>query len=255
MRYALTVTYDGTQFGGWQIQKNARTVQEELEKAARTVFGCAVKMTGSGRTDAGVHAEGQVCHFDVETEIPAPKIAACLNLHLPDDVRVTASAQAEGFDATKGKQKTYRYTFYYATCELPLLSRYAVRVRRFPDVTAMREAARLYEGRHDYKAFCAAGSSAKTSERTVLNVNVVNTAYPDRIQFDLFVTGEGFLYNMVRIMAGELYEIGCGKPSGMEEAFATGRRDLLGKTMPSKGLTLVNVKYERSPFDMGSEGV
>ena len=251
MRYALKVTYDGTEFGGWQIQNNARTVQEELERAAREVFGCDVKMTGSGRTDAGVHAEGQVCHFDVETDIPAEKIATCLNLRLPDDVRVIASAQAVGFDATKGKQKTYRYSFYYASCELPLLRRCAVRVRRFPDLGVMNAAARLYEGRHDYKAFCAAGSSAKTSERTVLSAKVVQTAYPDRIQFDFFVTGEGFLYNMVRIMAGELYEIGCGKPCEIENAFATGRRDLLGKTMPAKGLTLVCVEYDKSPFDKG----
>lgn len=248
MRYAFIVTYDGTNFGGWQIQNNARTVQAELESVAQEVFGAPVKMTGSGRTDAGVHAEGQVCHFDVETDIPAEKIATCFNLRLPDDVRVIASAQAEGFDATKGKQKTYRYTFYYSSCELPLLTRYAVRVRRLPDLSVMNAAARLYEGRHDYKAFCAAGSSAKTSERTVLSAHIERTDYPDRIQFDFFVTGEGFLYNMVRIMAGELYEVGCGKQCEIENAFLSGRRDLLGKTMPAKGLTLVGVQYEHSPF-------
>ncbi len=255
MRYALKVTYDGTNYGGWQIQNNARTVQEELEQAACEVFGCAVKMTGSGTTDAGVHAEGQACHFDVQTDIPAEKIATCLNLRLPDDVRVITSVRAEGFDATKGKQKTYRYSFYYSSCELPLLTRYAVRVRRLPDHDVMNAAARLYEGRHDYKAFCAAGSSAKTSERNVLSAKVVKTTYPDRIQFDFFVTGEGFLYNMVRIMAGELYEVGCGKPCEIENAFATGRRDLLGKTMPAKGLTLVCVEYDPSPFENRGGGV
>lgn len=255
MRYALWVTYDGTDFGGWQIQNNARTVQQELETAALAVFGAPVKMTGSGRTDAGVHAEGQVCHFDVETDIPAEKIATCLNLQLPDDVRVVWSAQAEGFDATKGKRKTYRYTFYYGTCELPLLTRYAVRVRRFPDLDKMNAAAKLLEGRHDYKAFCAAGSSAKTSVRNVLSANVTETRYPDRVQFDFYVTGEGFLYNMVRIMAGELYEVGCGKACEIENAFITGARDLLGKTMPAKGLTLVRVEYDRSPFEKRGGGV
>lgn len=255
MRYALKVTYDGTEFGGWQIQNNARTVQAELERAAAHVFGAPVKMTGSGRTDAGVHAEGQVCHFDVDTDIPAEKISTCLNLRLPADVRVMQSVCAEGFDATKGKKKTYRYSFYYASCELPLLFRYAVRVRRYPDIKKMNEAAHLFEGRHDFKAFCAAGSSAKTSERTVLAANVVKTVFSDREQFDFFVTGEGFLYNMVRIMAGELYEIGCGKQCEIERAFQTGRRDLLGKTMPAKGLTLVSVEYAHSPFERDGDGV
>lgn len=255
MRYALKVTYDGTEFGGWQIQNNARTVQAELERAAADVFGAPVKMTGSGRTDAGVHAEGQVCHFDVDTDIPAEKISTCLNLRLPADVRVMQSVCAEGFDATKGKKKTYRYSFYHASCELPLLFRYAVRVRRYPDINKMNEAARLFEGRHNFKAFCAAGSSAKTSERTVLAANVVKTHLPDREQFDFFVIGEGFLYNMVRIMAGELYEIGCGKQCEIERAFQTGKRDLLGKTMPAKGLTLVGVEYERSPFERDVDGV
>lgn len=248
MRYALLVTYDGTDFGGWQIQNNARTVQEELEKAAFEIFGKVVKINGSGRTDAGVHAEGQVCHFDADTDIPAERIATCFNLRLPPDVRVIKSAQAEGFDATKGKRKTYRYTFYYSSCELPLSARYAVRVRRRPDLSKMQSTAELFVGEHDFKAFCAAGSSAKTSVRKVLSAKIIKTDYPDREQYDFFVTGEGFLYNMVRIMAGELYETGCGKECGVLQAYETGRRELLGKTMPPKGLTLVNVEYEHSPF-------
>ena len=248
LRYALKVSYDGTHFGGWQIQNNARTVQEELERAAQAVFGFPVKIKGSGRTDAGVHAEAQVCHFDADTTIPAKKIAACFNLHLPPDLRVLQSAQAEGFDAANGKQKTYRYTFYYASCELPLVSRYAFRLRYRPDFSKMQSAAELYLGRHDFKAFCAAGSSAKTTVREILNVKLIKTDYPDREQFDFFVTGKGFLYNMVRIMAGEIIEAGGGKECAILQAFETGRRDLLGKTAPANGLTLVSVEYEKSPF-------
>ena len=248
MRYALKVSYDGTHFGGWQLQNNTRTVQEVLETAAQKVFGSSVKMRGSGRTDAGVHAEAQVCHFDADTTIPAHKIASCMNLYLPPDVRVLESAAAEGFDATEGKKKTYRYTFYYASCELPLVSRYAYRLRVKPDFEKMQAAANLYVGEHDFKAFCAAGSSAKTSVREILGINLVKTEFENREQFDFFVTGKGFLYNMVRIMAGELIEVGCGKECVIEQAFETGRRDTLGKTAPAKGLTLVSVEYENSPF-------
>ena len=241
MRYALLVSYDGTDFSGFQKQTNGRTVQGELERAAAEIFGAETRITGSGRTDAGVHAEGQVCHFDVETSIPAEKLRDCFNSILPPDLRVLKSALApEGFDCTRGaKRKTYCYSFYYAESELPLVERYSVRLKEKPDIAKMRAAAELLVGVHDFKAFCASGSSAKTSVREIYAVEVQE----HNGKFSLFVTGNGFLYNMVRIIAGELIAVGCGKEQAITAAFENRERKLLAKTMPAKGLCLIQVDY------------
>lgn len=246
MRYALLVSYDGTGFSGWQKQKGARTVQGELERAAREIFGSVVKITGSGRTDAGVHAGGQVCHFDAHTCIPAEKLRECFNRVLPPDLRVLESVSApEGFDCTRGaKRKTYCYSFYYAETERPLLERYSVRVKQEPDLEKMRAAAALLEGKHDFKAFCASGSSAKTSVRTVYSVRIFDRGGV----YEIYVCGNGFLYNMVRIIAGELIAVGCGKKEGITAAFESGDRKCLAKTMPAKGLILVKVEYAAPLF-------
>jgi len=251
MRYALRISYDGTAFAGWQMQPRCRTVQGEILHAAEKVLGYAVFVTASGRTDAGVHALSQVCHFDAETKIPPQKLMQCFNGVLPDDVRVLESAAADGFDCLRGvKRKTYMYNGYYAAADLPLYSRYAARIAEKPDVSKMREAALLLEGEHDFKAFCATGSSAKTTKRTVYSVTVGERMERDAIFYPVTVCGNGFLYNMVRIIAGTLYAIGCGKrqPEGILNAFSTGKRNLLGKTMPPQGLTLIGAEYENSPF-------
>lgn len=251
MRYVLLVSYDGTEFAGWQRQTNARTVQQTLEDAAAEIFGTYVKIAGSGRTDAGVHAEGQVCHFDVGTGIPAERLRECFNTRLPADVRVLCSAAApEGFDCTRSaKRKTYCYSFYYAETERPLLERYSVRVRKKPDLEKMRSAAALLEGEHDFKAFCASGSSAKTSVRTVYSVRIFDRGGV----FEIYVCGNGFLYNMVRIIAGELIAVGCGKQEGITAAFESGDRKCLAKTMPAKGLELVSVDYGAPLFGAARE--
>ena len=250
MRYALIVSYDGMDFAGWQRQKNARTVQETLEGAAEIIFSVPVKITGSGRTDAGVHARGQVCHLDAETSVPAERLRECFNRLLPPDVRVLQSTAAEGFDCTRGaKRKTYRYFAYYAPCEYPLYERYSVRLGERPNVEAMRAAAELLVGEHDFKAFCASGSSAKTSVRTLYSVEVKDERSGDAYRYEIAVCGGGFLYNMVRILAGELFAVGCGKGTeGIKAAFAAGNRKSLGKTMPARGLLLDRVEYDASPF-------
>lgn len=251
MRYALLVSYDGTCFSGWQEQPNARTVQGVMQEAAREIFGVPVKVAASGRTDAGVHAEGQVCHLDAETTIPAGKIRECFNRILPPDLRVLKSVAApEGFDCTRGaKRKTYGYSFYYAETERPLLERYSVRVKQKPDLEKMRAAAALLEGEHDFKAFCASGSSAKTSVRTVYSVRVFDRGGV----YEIYVCGNGFLYNMVRIIAGELIAVGCGKKEGITAAFESGDRKSLAKTMPAKGLVLIKVEYGAPLF--GAKGI
>ncbi len=250
MRYVFLLEYDGTDFCGWQRQPGKRSVQETLEKAAEKVFAAPVRITASGRTDAGVHARGQVAQCDAETGIPAEKLAVCFNRLLPPDVKVLKSAQApEGFDVTRGaKRKTYLYSAYFAPCDLPLKERYAARLEREPDLEKMREAAALLLGEHDFAAFRSAGFSSKTSERTIFSVEIDRKEEPDCVFFGIAVTGNGFLYNMVRILAGELFAIGCGKPEGITRAFEKKERSALARTMPARGLCLVNVEYTAPLF-------
>ena len=245
MKYVLLICYDGTDFSGWQKQKNARTVQETLESAAEQVFQQKVKITGSGRTDAGVHAMGQVAEFEVETSVPAHKLRECLNGVLPSDVRVLESAAApQDFDITRSaRQKTYEYRAYFAPCEIPLMNRYAARLISKPDVTKMQNAAKLLLGEHDFAAFRAAGYTSKTSVRTLYAVEISEAEGEGYTQYVISVTGNGFLYNMVRILAGELFAIGCGKEEGITAAFETGARNALAKTMPPQGLILKKVEY------------
>lgn len=250
MRYVLLVSYDGTAFNGFQKQKSGRTVQGALEEAAAKIFGAETRVAGSGRTDAGVHARGQVCHLDAQTAIPAEKLRECFNRILPDDLRILRSAEAPaGFDCTRGaKRKTYCYRFYFSETQQPLLERYSVRIGERPDLSRMRAAAELIVGEHDFKAFCASGSSAKTSVRTVYSAEIEERKGELCTEYALTVCGNGFLYNMVRIIAGEVIAVGCGKEEGVSKAFLSGGRALLAKTMPAKGLTLERVEYCEPPF-------
>ena len=247
MKYVLAVSYDGTHFAGWQIQQNTRTVQGVLEQAALELFQQEVKIKGSGRTDAGVHALFQVCEFEADTTIPAEKLRECFNRILPDDVSVLKSAAApENFDCTRAqRKKTYVYRAYYSECMLPLVERYEVRLSEKPNVERMKNASKLLVGRHDFKAFSATGSSAKTSEREILLLEVREKQESNAVHYEIEVCGYGFLYNMVRIIAGELIAIGLGKSEdAMKEALLTGKRSLLAKTMPAKGLVLLNTQYD-----------
>lgn len=247
MRYVLSVQYDGTQFSGFQRQgQRERTVQGELERAAEEVFGVPTAVCASGRTDAGVHALAQICQLDGETTVPPERLCRCLDLRLPPDCRVEKSAAAPAdFDCTRGvKKKTYRYKAYCAPVPLPLLSRYAARLEREPDIGRMREAAALLSGEHDFKAFSSTGSSAKTSVRTLYDIEISSSTENGHTMYAIEVTGNGFLYNMVRILAGEIFAVGSGKSlQAIERAFVERRRDLLAKTMPAAGLTLVGVDY------------
>ncbi len=249
MRYVIKISYDGTSYAGWQRQPNALSVQEVLENAAESALGRAVKITASGRTDAGVHAAGQVCHFDAEgVTVPPEKMPDCLNRFLPPDIRVLDGfLGADGFDSNRSaKRKTYCYSLYESAREMPLKERFAVRVDKLPSVERLQECARLLEGEHDYKAFCAAGSSVKTTVRTVYKVQVSESVSLDSRDIKIYVTGNGFLYNMVRTMVGELLDLAFEKRSkeSLLTAYQTGDRALLGKTMPAKGLTLYSVEYD-----------
>ncbi len=247
MRYVLKIAYDGTAYAGWQTQKNAVTVQETLENAVKTALNLNVKITGSGRTDAGVHAAGQVCHFDAESTVPPEKMPDCLNRFLPPDIRaIDGFAADETFDSNRSaKQKTYRYSLYVSKREQPLKERFAVRIDDAPSIEKLKQAAKLLEGEHDFKAFCAAGSSVKTTVRTVYEVRVEERESYGGRDIDIFVTGNGFLYNMVRTMVGELLALASGRKTedSLRLAFETGQRELLDKTLAAKGLTMMEVKY------------
>ena len=248
MRFVLKIAYDGTAYAGWQRQKNAVSVQQVLEETIERALGESVRVTASGRTDAGVHAVGQVCHFDSDTmTIPPERLPDCLNKYLPNDVRAVEGAVGiDGFDSNRSaKRKTYVYTMYESLREMPLKERYAVRVEKFPDLERMQDYARLMVGEHDFKAFCASGSSVKTTVRTVYEIRFEEGISYGSRDLKIYVTGNGFLYNMVRTMVGELFDLANGKRTAesLSTAFETGERGLLGKTMPAKGLTLLEVDY------------
>ena len=249
MRYVLKIAYDGAGYAGWQRQKNAISVQEVLENAIFTALGEDVRVTASGRTDAGVHAAGQVCHFDSETiTVPPQRLPDCLNRFLPSDVRLLEGWGAdENFDSNRSaKRKTYCYSLYVSNREMPLKERYSVRIDNAPDLVTLQQTAKLFEGEHDFKAFCASGSSVKTTVRTVYEVRVEESESFGSRDIRIYVTGNGFLYNMVRTMTGELLELASGRRTreSLDEAYKTGNRNLLGKTMPAKGLCLHKVEYE-----------
>ncbi|MBO5334852.1 MAG: tRNA pseudouridine(38-40) synthase TruA [Clostridia bacterium] len=248
MFYVLKIAYDGSEYAGWQRQTNALSVQECIENALLEALGVDVRVNASGRTDAGVHAAGQVCSFFANVSVPADRMPDCLNRYLPPSIRILEGWEgADGFDVCRhAKRKTYRYRLYESAWEHPLLDHYASRVETLPSMEKLQKAAKLMEGEHDFKAFCASGSSVKTTVRTVYLVELVEKIeYGVRV-VEMYVTGNGFLYNMVRTMAGELLDLALGRRTeeSLLKAYETGDRGLLGKTMPAKGLTMMSVEYE-----------
>ncbi len=243
MRIALKIEYDGKNYCGWQCQQNGDTVQRQLELALQKLTGEGARVHGSGRTDAGVHALGQVAHFDTACGIPAEKFAYALNALLPRDISVQQSWQAaEDFHARfSAKGKHYRYIIYSAQQRPALWRGRCMHVPYTLDAEKMREAAKYFIGEHDFAALCAAGSSVKDTVRTIYSLEIAQ----DGGFITLDVKGNGFLYNMVRIMAGTLIEIGAGKlPEGAVAAILEGRqRAAAGATAKPYGLYLVEVFY------------
>ncbi len=249
MKYAFTLSYDGTNYAGWQRQKNAVSVQQKVEEAFFEALKKEYTVKASGRTDAGVHALGQVCEFEAEDcPVPPEKIPDCINRFLPSDIRLVKGWKAEeGFDCNRtAKRKTYRYSLYESLRELPLKERYSVRLDKIPPLEKLQTVGAWLEGTHDFKAFCASGSSVKTTERTVYEVRVEEANSYGNRDISIYVTGNGFLYNMVRNMVGEIIDLALEKRSkeSLLQAFATGDRSYVGKTMPAKGLTLWQVEYD-----------
>lgn len=244
MRIVLKIQYDGTNYCGWQIQPNGNTVQAEIERAITTVTGEKCGVTASGRTDSGVHALGQIAHFDTNSSIPPEKFYSALNAVLPDDIKVLSSSLAPSdFHARfSAKRKTYEYKMYLSEFPLPLKDRYAARIIPPFDLEKAEAAAKTLVGKHDFKCFLAANSSVKDTVREIYRSEMT-----EKDGYIIYtVTGNGFLYNMVRIIAGTLLKVGQGKATCEDVAnmLAAKDRALAGATMPAKGLTLVEVKYE-----------
>lgn len=252
MRYRAIISYFGKAYVGWQRQLNGVSVQEVLEKALAAIFGFPVQATASGRTDAGVHAEGQVVHFDADTSIPPEKIPFAVNTVLPRDVSMlSCEPAADDFNARfSAKRKTYVYRLYVSRHRRPLLEDTHAHIVVPLDVAAMKECAAVIEGEHDFKGFEASGSVVKNTVRTVYRIdiaasgNYANVKLADG-EISISVTGNGFLYNMVRIIAGTLVYAGMGKLNAddVRRVLASGDRTLAGKTLPPEGLTLKSVEY------------
>ena len=243
MRVKLTVAYDGTNYHGYQSQVNGASVQDVLEEAIEGLFGQKIRTMGASRTDAGVHAEGNVAVFDVETQMDPTKICYALNSRLPQDVRIMDSCQVVDtfhprFQTTV---KTYRYHILNRRFPDPLTRNTEMHYYYPLDEEKMNEAAHYLVGEHDFASFAASGFSAKTTVRTIYRAEVVRTG--DRVVFT--VTGNGFLYNMVRIIAGTLLEIGGGKypPQKMKDILEAKDRAAAGPTAIAKGLVLERIEY------------
>jgi tRNA pseudouridine38-40 synthase len=244
----LTLAYDGTEFCGWQVQPDAPSIQGTLASAVGRVTGEKVLPQGSGRTDAGVHALGQVATFQLESAIPAANLAVALNDVLPHAIRVLTCAEtAPDFHARKSVlAKTYRYRMYRGDICPPFLARYVWHYPYPLDFAAMEQAAPLVEGEHDFTSFAAVDPERGRDE----NASNVRTVFASRWrrdgeEFVYEIRGQGFLHHMVRNLVGTFLLIGKGtlEPGGLARILAAGNRSAAGATAPASGLFLVNVEY------------
>ncbi len=242
-RIKLTIQYDGTNFVGWQKQKNGRSVQEEIEKAIQKVTGEQVILTGSSRTDAKVHALGQVAHFDLYGDFPAERLLFALNDALCEDVRIVDSKRVgNDFNARFDvKKKTYKYCLQLGQVQNPIKRNYAGHTNYVLNFEQMQKCADVLIGKYNFKGFCSSQAQVKNFERTILKIKI--TKNKDLIYFEF--TGDGFLQHMVRILVGTLVDVGRGKLSiaDVENALKFGDRKKAGKTMSPQGLCLMKIYF------------
>lgn len=250
MNYRLLLQYDGTDFHGWQIQDRLRTVQGELTGALSLLDKRAVTVHGSGRTDAGVHAEGQVASVEIRREISPEKLRAAINANIGHDVRVlTVETVADDFHARySAVEKTYIYRIAHGPVISPFWWRYAHHEARSLDLERMKGGAQLFPGRHDWTAFSAAQSDVEDRVRTITRIEIT-TRVDERLwgsMIEIRVTADGFLRYMVRSIAGALLALGRREleVETIREAIETGNRPVAVATAPAHGLTLLSVRYE-----------
>jgi tRNA pseudouridine38-40 synthase len=242
-RIRTIIAYDGTDYVGWQTQPNGVAVQEVIEKAILEVTGEQTTLQGSGRTDSGVHARAQVAHFDTGARMAADKFAIALNTHLPADIRVLYSEEVSpDFHARfSAKEKQYRYFVQTGPHADVFARKYALHAYMPLDLDLMNEAAALVVGTHDFSAFMSTGREVETAVRTVSL-----SKWEKQGKFLVYtVQGNGFLYNMVRILTGTLLEVGRGDrtPESVEEILRSADRTTAGFTAPAQGLCLWEVRY------------
>ncbi len=240
----LTIEYDGTNYHGWQVQKNALTVQECVEKALAKLLGTETGVVGCSRTDVGVHAYGQVAHFFTNSTIPGEKFSYAINNLLPDDIVIQKSEEVPGdFHARySSKGKKYRYLICNSAHQSAIMRNRACHVRPELDFEQMRKAAEHFVGEHDFAAFQATGGQVRSTVREIYSMNV--SKKEDNL-IEIEVTGNGFLYNMVRIIAGTLIYVGMGKLKQKEipDIIKSLDRTKAGKTAPAQGLYLMEIYY------------
>lgn len=240
----LIIEYDGKDFNGWQKQPNKLNIQGTIEQAINSITGEEVQLNASGRTDAGVHALGQVANFKTNSNIPIEKMAIAINSRLKKSIVIKSAEEVDDrfHSRLSCKRKTYRYVInnsYQGTAIYRNLECY-IPIKL--DVEKMKEAAKYFEGEHDFKAFKASGTSSKSSVRKIYKAEV----YSDSQKIFIELTGNGFLYNMVRIISGTLVDVGMGKiePKEIPNIIKSQKRENAGKTLPAHGLYLVEVNYD-----------
>ena len=243
MRILICFSYNGACYSGFQKQNNAKSIQQTIETALSEKLGQQISLTAPGRTDAGVHALCQYAHFDANLSFPAEKIVQIAKVVLPEDIKVYSAIQvADDFHARKNvKQKTYMYVFNKNPKLIPFLKGTTTFLEHQLDIQKMKQASKNLVGTHNFKAFCSAGSAVKDFNRTIYSIDIAESE--DNVVIK--VCGNGFLYNMVRIIVGTLVDIGTNKLSVdcIEKMIETGDRNLGGRTAKPQGLYLYSVEY------------
>ena len=243
--YKLTIQYEGTRYKGWQEQKHTEaTIQGKLQRVLERMTEEEIDLQGSGRTDAGVHAKGQIAHFHTKAVWDVEEIKKYMNEYLPEDIAILQVEQVDGrfHSRLNAKSKTYEYRIYKGSKPDVFERRYVWPMEEKLDVAKMREATGHLTGTHDFMAFCGNRRMKKTTVRTIYQIEIEETEHEIRMRF----TGSGFLQNMVRILTGTLVEVGRGErtPEDMEWILERRDRQQAGFLMPAKGLTLMEVKYK-----------
>ena len=242
-RIKLVVAYDGTNYQGWQIQSNGETIESMLNRALQSLTGEPIRVMGASRTDSGVHALGNVAVFDTEARMPGDKFSYALNQRLPEDIRIQASCEVPGDFHPRYQEtvKTYEYRILNREFPLPSCRLNTYFTYYTLNVDRMCQAAAFLIGEHDFKSFCAAGAQVKTTIPTVYDLQNKN----DENILTKRINGNGFLYNMVRIIAGTLMKVGTGEwePEYIEEILKAKDRRKAGPTAPAKGLTLLEIRF------------
>lgn len=244
MNYRMDIQYDGTRYGGWQKQKDTdNTIQGKIEEVLGRMCGTPVSIQGAGRTDAGVHARGQVANVFLDTDKTCEEICRYLNQYLPEDIEITRVTKAEErfHSRLNAKEKVYQYRVVTGVHKNVFERKYQCPLHEDLDVKAMKQAAGYLEGTHDFKSFCSNKKMKKSSVRTIFCIEIEDLGQEVKLTF----TGNGFLYNMIRILAGTLIEVGRGerKPEEMPGILEGCDRSLAGFTAPARGLTLLEVRY------------